>query len=308
MVEVIDRSPGAVELYPQSRFGIDSRGYYRYLQDRPNSYPGAVVKGGSFSLYTRVWMGVWPPRRSEPGYCAVVGEQWDGKFSSRDRPYTLLDEGVGLETGPSEALLPDLFDAVCALKDIYKVDSIYVPPNEPQFLSDLQRTRWGICSYPPEDEVSERELREVHPFFVSRGRIGPPIEAPYADDEEQVFRTMQALLSRNKIQVNQVCQIFLEDRYRAPFLASALATNAMQSVDWNERLGDQIDYDGYPMEPPTEEEEEHREDWMIYLQDLVEAHSDSTTRERLAQGGWASFVQPRGGWDDPELAGFLDDE
>ena len=79
LVEIIDRSPGAIKKNPETVFVQDATGVLLFRND----LQGPKVQDGARSLYTRVWMGLMPPQQREPGYVAVVGE--DRKTSCRER-------------------------------------------------------------------------------------------------------------------------------------------------------------------------------------------------------------------------------
>ncbi len=55
-----------------------------------------IDEGEGPILYTRVWMGMVPPKGLEPGYACVVGEVYDDDPRQKPRPKILLDEAQAL--------------------------------------------------------------------------------------------------------------------------------------------------------------------------------------------------------------------
>lgn len=230
LVVVIDRSPGAIELNPDTRFAVDVYGRMRLLEPKQTPRRGSLVVGGSYTAYTRIYMGIVPPAGHEPGYTAVVGELFDGTFEPKQRSLFVIDEGVCFpDVDPSEALLSDLMRATCALKDIYlpgqEVDEstdgmtddelallemthraaasglggdrrLIINSGHPLFLEELRKIQYGITSYPDEEDLPEGRTRARYPFFVSRDRIAPLYEPPWMEDEEYGMKTVTTMMNR----------------------------------------------------------------------------------------------------------------
>jgi len=278
--EVIDRNPAAIERYPDTKFGVDPHGrLYRAGKGRPLR---RVVKGGSYSLYTRIWMAITPKDGLQPGYCAVVGEvHEDDNFSPKLRDYVLLDEAVTMGDNPSLALHPDLFEATAALKDIYSPGRIFLDFKKEEFLTEIQKSQWGIRAYPEEDAISVRDLKKQHPFFRSREHIAVPVEAPYSGNDEWDFSTVDALFARNRLRVHRCCETFRFGQYRTPHRALAMACSALMFWDWTEILREQETYDGYESGVPTKEELDEEEVLTQEIEDFTWMVTDDRGRRDL---------------------------
>lgn len=259
---VIDRSPAAIAARPDLRYGVTDIG--RWELPRPGKVYPDYVQGGTMTLYTRIWLGVAPPKGADPGYCAVLGEVFDGQYRAKQRALYLLDEACCLEGDPGSAILPDFFAAIAAAKDIYLANHLYLPPQSEQFLIDLQRPQWGITGY---EDLQEDELRRDFPFFRHLGVIASPLLAPYGDDEEYGRRHVDALLQRGLLRHHEICTVFKSRAYQTPHRALALVALAMQAWNWNTVIGEREPKDGYPL-PKIEEEEEEAEQ----AQEALESH------------------------------------
>ena len=148
---------------------------------RKRKDPGLVEidEGDGAVLYTRVWIGMVPPKGLEPGYACVVGEVFDDDPRQKPRPKILLDEaqalspddwdkdtvdryrdlfytdiegpdGVVEATKASNPTLHDLRIAAVALKDLYKGEMGITLPHHPPFTAFLRATE-GLCLY--DDQV-----------------------------------------------------------------------------------------------------------------------------------------------------------
>ena len=241
LYRVVDRSPTTVAEFPDTRLGVTEAGHWENVREGI-TYTG-YLHGGTVRRYTRIWLGVSPPKGTDPGYCAVVGEEYDGQNRAVQRKLFLLDEAVALEVDASQALLPDLFAAVAAAKDLYQAKLLYLDPREEQFLHDLQQLRWGICAY--EADLNDDELHKRFPFFARRGRVTSPVPAPYGDDEEYGRRVVGSMMGRGILKHHPCCEVFKSRSYLTPHRALSLVCLAMQSWDWNTVIGDEQPSDGY---------------------------------------------------------------
>ena len=265
LYRVVDRSPAAMAEFPDTRFGVTAAGHWERPQDKVQYV--AYLQGGTIRRYTRIWLGVAPPKGSDPGYCAVVGEEFDGQFRAAQRKLFLLDEAYALDVDASQALLPDLFAAVAAAKDIYQAKLLYLDPREEQFLHDLQQLRWGIIGY--EADLTDDALRVRFPFFVRRGRVTTPVPAPYGDDEDYGRRVVDSMFGRGLLYNHPSCAMFKSRAYLTPHRALSLVCLAMQAWDWNTVIGEEQPSDGYE-EPPDEEDAEEMPDaWELADNELA---------------------------------------
>uniref|UniRef100_A0A6M3J0F4 Uncharacterized protein n=1 Tax=viral metagenome TaxID=1070528 RepID=A0A6M3J0F4_9ZZZZ len=197
---------------------------------------------GERQEYTRVWMGLTPPRKAYPGYACVVGELFDGSWGRHRRPLVLLDEATSL--APMAA--PDFEDfsqAVIALKDLYKVPWIYCDSGshgDREQTVDTKRNYWyaslqschGLGYYEGEDD-------EVHrarfPFFESRHRTASLLDPPFVEDEDVCRQKLNALFSHDMLVVRPHCGIFDADtEYQRTGLAIAYCAIAMEYIPWVE--------------------------------------------------------------------------
>jgi hypothetical protein len=301
LIEVIDRNPEAVAAYPLTRFGMDQHNKLVLLSPGDDPIKGEVVMGGAYSLYTRIWFGVSPPFGSEPGYCAVVGEEFDKSFAPKQRRLFQLDEGVIIEGDPAMALLPEMMEAVCALKDIYMPSDrnplgggdnrIWIDPTNEQFYRDLLDSWWGIASYA--DELSEDLLKARYPFFASTERVGSVVVAPFAATTggfaDYAIKTVDSLFARGLLHHHKCCSVWKDGQYRTPHKALGLACVALQTYRWSEIYEDQRDFDGYDEEKPPQAlldakvEEEERFVAMIH------ACSDPVLRREIEKKGTKGF-------------------
>jgi len=285
--EVIDRSPKALERFPDTRFGTLPNG--KLFVPKGDEEIGQIVRGGTYSLYTRIWAAITPKKGLQPGYIAVVGECYDDSFDPKERDFFLLDEGVTLGDNPSLSLHPDLFEAASALKDIYRLDRIYLDFKNDQFLTEIQKMQWGIVHYPEEESMSDKQLRARFPFFESRGRICSPIEAPYSGNDEWDFSTVDALFARRRLTVHDSCETFRFGQYRTPQRALAMACGALMFWDWSEVLREQEIYDGYESGEMTADEAEAEEQAEQYLSDIAWMVGDQQTRSLIEEEGLAGY-------------------
>lgn len=320
LVEVIDRSPEAIKAHPETRFGRMKNQHLALLETDEDPGVGDIILGGTYSLYTRIWMGITPPKGAQPGYCAVVGEEFDGDFGPKQRRLFVLDEGVCLTGDPTVALIPDLMEAACALKDIYfpvherESDQkstggdrrLCHNPGDQQFIVELLKMKWCISTYPDEDEVPDHILRERQPFYASRDRIAPLFEAPYAHDEDYTIKAVESLFSRNLLHHHQCCEILAEGQYRTPLRAIGLVCLALQTYDWHETMVDDLDYDGYPSEDIAPNADRSARDLLEgKIIGLLMLTGDAETRRKLQNQGRQGFlevVQGMTGMSDEEIA------
>lgn len=292
LVTVIDRSPGAVEAHPDTRFWRNPYGQLRLLDDDQHPHQGNIVTGGSYTAYTRIYMGIVPPAGHEPGYCAVVGEQFDGDFEPKHRRLFVLDEGVCFpNVEPSQALIQDLMEVTQALKNIYlpgqDVDEstdilspselallestnrepttgiggdrrLIVNSANKQFLEELRKPQHGISCYPDEEDLQRGRAVERYPFFASYDRIAPLYEPPYAEDEEYAMKMVTTLMNRFDddgtlmLRHHDCCEVLATGQYQTPLRALAMCCLSLQTYDWTEALEGRFDYDGYENEDEQE--------------------------------------------------------
>lgn len=300
LIEVIDRNPEAVAAYPNTRFGLDQHNKLVLLAPGDPPIKGEVILGGAYSLYTRIWFGVCPPQGAEPGYCAVVGEEWDKSFAPVQRRFFQLDEGVILAGDPAMALLPELMIAIGALKDIYMPSDrnplgggdsrIWVMPADEQFYADLLDGWWGIQSYP--DEIPEVELKKRYPFFADRERIGSVVVAPFAANgtfPDYAIKTVDSLFARGLLHHHKCCSVWKDGQYRTPHKALGLVCVALQTYRWSEIYEDHRDFDGYDEEKPSQAlldaQAEVQEEFMA----MVYACSDPVMRREIERAGLKGF-------------------
>jgi len=318
LVEVIERSLGALEAYPDTVFWREPSGRL-WLHEGADPVPhGDPVQGGSYALYTRIYLGVTPPTGHEPGYCAVVGELFDDSFEPHQRPLFALDEGVCFpDVDPSMALVPDLLEATCALKDIYLPAHeregssglggdrrLILNPGHAQFLEELRKTQHGICAYPEEEDVPDGRMAERFPFFASRDRIAPLYEPPYREDEDYGLKVVEAMMSRTDrkgrpmLRHHACCEVLRTSQYRTPLRALSLCCLSLQTYDWTEALEGRFDYDGYERDDEKERPEsgarnaERRRDAL--LMGLLYQASDTRDRAVLEKEGLKAYLKAVG--------------
>jgi len=279
--EVIDRNPAAIKRYPNTRFGRDKHG--RLYKAAPGKEVRREVRGGSYSLYTRIWAAISPRDGLQPGYCAVVGEVHDGDFLPKLRNFVLIDEGVTMTDNPSLALHPDLFEATSALKDIYAFDRLYVDHRNEAFVTEINKAQWGISAYSDEDLMTDNDLKRAFPFFRHRDHRAHPMEPPYPSHDDRDFATVDALFARDRLRVHKCCETFRFGQYRTPHRALAMACTALQFWDWTEILRDMEPYDGYESAVPTAEELSEEEQLQHELDDFTWMVSDDRTRRALEE-------------------------
>lgn len=320
LVQIIDRSPGAVQEYPDTRFWKDGSGRLRLLEDGQPPPRGAVILGGSYTLYTRIYLGLTPPVGHEPGYCAVVGELFDQTFEPRARPLLVLDEGSCFpDVDPSMALIPDLMEAACALKDLYLPAHeregsdglggdrrMIVNPGHKQFLEELRKVQHGLCGYVDEEDMPDGEIKKRFPFFASRDRIAPLYEPPYKEDEDYGIKAVEAMANREDhegrpmLRHHRCCSIFAGGQYRTPLRAVALCVLSLQTYQWTEALEGRFDYDGYEREDEEkakrrsgrERRAEAKRNMM--LEGILYMASDLRDRALLARSGREAYLKAAG--------------
>jgi len=270
LIALVDRSPAALELYPNTPFRRDAAGL------RLTGSSGQVdERGGSVTLFTRIWLGLAPPTGREPGYCAVVGELFESELSPDDavrpklRPIFLLDEAYDI-------LLPRLLLKVAHLKDIYLpyIDRedlamgnphrhdpdhrLYVWPQE-ELYEDVVKWNYGICSYPDEEDLPDHQAKVRWPYFQSRNHVVPALLPPYKEDPDRLLATMGALMEektesgREMFGHHAICTAWSQEAWQTPQRATAMVAAAFSRFEWSERIDPSAAHDGYPV--PTEEEE-----------------------------------------------------
>tara|TARA_R110002110_G_scaffold27028_3_gene98830 strand:+ start:450 stop:1352 length:903 start_codon:yes stop_codon:yes gene_type:complete len=243
---------------------------------------------GNPVLYTRVWMGIVPPKGLEAGYCAVVGELFDDDPRQKPRPKILLDEGQSLNpkdfpnetveryrdlfytdigdpledddfisaTKASNPTLHDLRGAAVALKDLYRVEMGIALPSEPPFTAFLRATE-GLCIY--DDAIDPAQYQSWFPTFTSIDhRMAIMDEVPMGEDEEYGRQLVETLLARNELHVNDHCKLFQNSHLAHPVRAVGLVCAAMQVWDWSYMVRDVQVSDGYEEIVSDEEIEEAR--------------------------------------------------
>ena len=275
LVELIDRSPGAIERHPETVFVQDATGVLLFRND----LQGPKVQGGARSLYTRVWMGLMPPQQREPGYVAVVGEEYEAhlprfdRLSAHLRPMWILDEA-------HDVLVPRLLKKAADLKDLYlpyldradlasnprRTDAdfrlVCWPENE--LWEDIQRPTYGLCVPPSEDDLSDTACKARWSYWQARDHVVPPVLPPYKQDPERLHAILDALMAsrtpdgREMFNAHRCCTVWAEEQWQTPHLAVAMAVAALQRWDWSERINPDLAEDDYPTPTEEEEEEERR--------------------------------------------------
>lgn len=282
LIEVIDRSEAAIELYPDMQFVQDELGI---LWRADSGVSGSPQYGGGYSLFTRVWLGLAPPTANEPGYCSVVGEVFEtgiplaDAMQARIRPVWLLDE-------VHDYILPRLLRNVANLKDIYcpYVDRADVAANprrhdphyqlliwpQDELMEDVNRLHNGITCYPLEEDLNDSQCRQRWPWFKSRDHTIPAVFPPYKEDKERLYGVVNALQSERTedgsemFGVNKTyCERWLNTPWQTPHMAVAMVCAAFQRWDWVERINVDAIHDGYPI--PTEEED--REEYLKAMEE-----------------------------------------
>ena len=273
LIEVIDRNPQAVEQYPDTTFLRDHHGL---LQRTDGGAMGEEVKGGVYSLFTRIWLGLAPPTGREPGYGAVVGEVYETglprgeALQARLRPVFLLDEC-------HDFLMPRLLRSVTNLKDIWcpyldRADlaeerrrhdpyyQILVWPQD-ELLEDVNRPHHGLSCYPYEEDLSDSQCKQRWPHFCSRNHVVGAVFPPYKEDPERLHAVVDALQAEKTdtglemFGVHHLCKAWSEGQWKTPHMAVSMVCAAFQRWDWAERVNPDAISDGYPT-PTIEEDEE----------------------------------------------------
>ena len=278
---------------------------------RKRKDPGLVEidEGDGAVLYTRVWIGLVPPKGLEPGYACVVGEVFDDDPRQKPRPKILLDEaqalspddwdkdtvdkyrdlfytdiegpdGVVEATKASNPTLHDLRIAAVALKDLYKVEMGITLPHHPPFTAFLRATE-GLCLY--DDQVDPEQYQQWFPTFQSIDyRMAIMDEVPMGDDEEYGRQLVETLLGRNELHVNEHCKLFQNSHLAHPVRAVGLVCSAMQVWDWSYMVRDVQMGDGY--------------DEILADEDLEQAKAELNAEDAVRM--WQAGLNP--GFSDAE--------
>lgn len=259
-------------------------------------------------IMSRIWMGVVPPEKGEPGYAAVVGEYLDLDPRQQERRVLLMDEGVALDPAdfsdqeqelygitPESVLKPTLkrlAQAVVALKDIYWPFLCWVPSEgrkvtpadqqAPPFVDFLRRTD-GLMDYDP--NLGSSYYRRWHPFFSSARRTlkyGLGIKEVEWEDREYNLGLIEALLEPNPplLQIGAPCKIYLEKKSTNSRRCLGMILSQMELQDLTEELRAWRFSDGYP--DPEDFDPELVEEY-----EADKAEEDHWRRWRLGQ-----FDQP----------------
>jgi hypothetical protein len=268
LLEVIDRSPAAIEQSPDTVYGVTPRGHVSIDANLPQT-----VQGGVATLYTRLWMVMSPPSQGDAGWAGVLGEVFGGNWRMQERPLFLLDE-------VSEVLLPKLFRGAAMLKDIYCTDMLYVDPANEMFARDLTRSRWGLCSYDSDYDDDELVLR--HPFFASRDRIAGPVDPPYKPDVAWGKQLISELFETGMLSHHATaCPVFETGHQNSPHIALAIGVMAMQAYDWSDRF-DGVDMDdGYMEEEPSDAEKAQMQRSIESMTNVLWMTGDAGARTEL---------------------------
>jgi len=245
-------------------------------------YPGAPPQ-----TFARLAMAMVPPLDdgSEPGYCCVVGEAYDDDPRQKPRPKVVLDEGQALvpEDWPApekfgdvfwssveadgksrqvrncdRPTLTDLRHAAIALKDLYHIETAYLPAapgteyNPDPFLTYLLQTN-GLVSY--SDEFDALTYKEWYPSFrKTDATLGLVNNPPMAQDEDVNKQLVEDLLARDELQVNATCNLFQQANLVNPVRAVGLLCAVYQSHDYTfYELRDAEYSDGYETIEEAEE-------------------------------------------------------
>lgn len=322
LIEVIDRSEPAMEAHPDTEFIRDGHGL---LYRGSANVAGEIVRGGAYSLFTRIWLGLSPPTGREPGYCAVVGEVWESgldRFESlqaRLRPVFLLDE-------VSDYILPRLLRNVANLKDIYcpyvdrsdlaserrRHDPFYqllIWPQE-ELLEDVQKQHHGITCYPYEDDLNDSQCKQRWPWFRSRYHVIPAVFPPYKEDPERLYALVDALMGEKTDQglemfgAHELCKEWATGQHQTPHKAVSMVAAAFQRWDWSER----VNVEALERDYPLPDEEEEWEEWMERTQADEEIEAvlytvmDGPARSAIEQEGMRGYRRLIGLPEDPSPA------
>uniref|UniRef100_A0A6M3KKD4 Uncharacterized protein n=1 Tax=viral metagenome TaxID=1070528 RepID=A0A6M3KKD4_9ZZZZ len=280
LIEVIDRSPAAVEEHPEAVFVRAQGGRLIYRGD-VDDLQGPTVQGGVRSLYTRVWMGLVPPNKREPAYCCVVGEEYEAHLPKNDRisahlrPVWLLDEA-------HDMLVPRLLSRAASLKDLYLpyIDRFDLSGNlrrtdpdfrllvwpEAELMEDILKPHYNLCVPPAAEDVNDSECRRRWPYWQARDHVVPPTMPPYKEDPERLHAIMDALMApemktpdgREMFGHLPHCQVWSQGQWQTPHLCVAMVVAALQRYDWSERIDPELADEDYAAPLEEEEEEERR--------------------------------------------------
>lgn len=249
-----------------------------------------------------MWMGVAPPetitvpgseKRIVPGYACVIGEVFERNPLQNEPLRVLFDEGVALDPRDFEGMpgareqyglcesledaikhptLHALRQAMVALKDLWLVERILVPPDNDQFFEYVRQTE-GLYFY--DNRVPDYRFRRSMPFFRSRHRTCHGIlkggmvsmdangQGVFKEDREWNDHVTQTLLNTRRFNAVNECGIFWEEHGPRPPTARravGLVLNEMQYYDMTFQVRDYHVTDGYDREPDPEEEEARQEE------------------------------------------------
>ena len=205
-------------------------------------------------LLTRIYMGIAPPVGRTPGYCCVVGEEYDGDPMQRDRQKIILDDAYALnpEDFPDEICQrcevtaleyehPTIYSlqrAAIALKDVYQPEVMIAPPGEPIFLKTLISAE-GLCYY---DEEQEHHYQDWFPCLRLQYEVG--VLAAKTEDSEQASALIDALFQRGLLMVSPLYQK-MQTQWPAISRAVGLVLLEMQNTDITFEVRQRQKEDGY---------------------------------------------------------------
>jgi len=230
---------------------------------------------------TRCWMGVVPPKEGSPGYTAVVGEMYEPDLQQRHRRVRILDEAVALDPADFSAreckrfnIPPDnkirptkrrLAQAIVALKDIYPVDYVFVPPGNKASrdgqqlavpFTEFVRRIDGLTNYDP--GLGTYYFREWFPFFKNTTKVAVVREVEHEDAEYNVA-LLDSLWESGMGQVANHCKIFAEDReadeYTRRCVGMILAQLEVEDITFQVRRWEFSDGYATPVDDPQAEAE-----------------------------------------------------
>jgi len=243
-------------------------------------------------------MGIVPPKETKPGYVAVLGEIYEANFAQKHRPVRILDEAVALDPSdftPKECkrfnIPPDnkirptkrrLAQAVVALKDIYPVEQVMVPPGGRANadgtrlavpFTEFVRRIDGLMYYDP--GLGEYYFREWFPFFKTVHKTASVREVEHEDEEYNVS-LIDSLWEAKLLTVAQHCKIFIEDReadvYTRRCVGMVLAQFELDDITFQVRRWEFADGYAEPVDDPELEQEmeanlnRHREIWSSWAE------------------------------------------
>ena len=238
-----------------------------------------IDEGNGWNVYTRVWMGIIPPKGNEAGYACVVGEVYDNDPRQKPRPKIVLDEAQALDpedwdkdvvgrfkvlfyteidgvdiTKVTNPTMHDLRIASVSLKDLYQVDMGITVPNQPPFMQFLRSTE-GLCVY--DSNIDPVDYKSWFPTYKSNDLTLALMDTPpMGDDEEYGKQLVETLLARNELQINDHCKLFHNSHLAHPVRAVALICAAMQVWDYTFIVRDIEESDGYEEMLDADDEEQ----------------------------------------------------